>query len=163
VALDRPLHFASALDLGCGTGLMAHAIRPHVDAIDGADLSPEMVRLAGETGLYREIWVEDVVGAISPHPLILAADVLCYINDLTHLFSAIAQAIPPQGLFAFTCQSNGAPGVTLGQDMRYSHAPDYIRETAAAAGLAVLHLTPCVTRKDRGADVPGHVAVLGRP
>jgi predicted TPR repeat methyltransferase len=161
---NRPVHFTSALDLGCGTGLMARAIRAHVGVINGVDLSPEMVRLAKETGLYRQVWVGDVVEAVAlaAHPLVLAADVLCYIKDLTQLFRAVAQAIPPSGLFAFTCQSNGQPGVALGADMRFSHAPDYLRETATAAGLAILNLAPCVTRKDRGEDVLGHVAVLGR-
>jgi predicted TPR repeat methyltransferase len=208
-AQGRPLRFSSALDLGCGTGLMARAIHGHVREIDGVDLSPEMARMAQETGLYREVWVGDVVEALFlPSPLageggiasamtdegslgsrlssdpssdprsreghllpqgekeardlILAADVLCYIKDLTPLLKSVAQAIPAAGLFAFTCQSSDAPGVTLGADMRYHHAPDHLSETAAAAGLAVLHLAPCVTRRDRDADVPGHVVVLGR-
>jgi predicted TPR repeat methyltransferase len=185
---NRQLRFASALDLGCGTGLMARAIRPHVDTIDGVDVSPEMVRMAAETGLYRDVRVGDAVeallrasplaeeGGVAPETpdegsrrhletepsLILAADVLCYIKDLTQLFQGVAQAIPKTGLFAFTCQSNGAPGVMLGADMRYSHDPGYIRDTADMAGLAILHFKPSVVRRDRGRDVPGHVAVLGR-
>ena len=38
VAPDR--RFASALDLGCGTGLMGEALRDRVDRLTGVDLSP---------------------------------------------------------------------------------------------------------------------------
>jgi predicted TPR repeat methyltransferase len=170
-ATHRPLRFATALDLGCGTGLMARTIGAHVDAIDGVDISPEMVRLAQASGLYRNVLVGDVMAALAlPSPagesthgrysLVLAADVLCYMNDLTQLFNAVAQAIPRAGLFAFTCQSNGKAGVMLGDDLRYSHARDYLHATAAAAGLAVDHMAPAVVRRDHGRDVPGHVVVL---
>ncbi len=168
-ALGRPMRFAEALDLGCGTGLMGRAIRAHADAVDGVDLSPEMARMARATGAYRRVWVGDAALAVAggdgearAYPLILAADVICYMRDLDRLFRAVAQAIPPAGLFAFTAQSHEGEGVVMGDDLRYHHAGPHIRDCAAAAGLCVLRLEPCVTRRDGPRDVPGVVAVLGR-
>jgi predicted TPR repeat methyltransferase len=68
-ARGRPFRFASAFDLGCGTGLMARALGDAAEAIDGVDLSPRMAAKAEATGLYRRVWVGDVVEALaSPSP-----------------------------------------------------------------------------------------------
>jgi predicted TPR repeat methyltransferase len=167
-AMGRPMAFGLAMDLGCGTGLMAKAIHRDVAAMDGVDISPGMAERAAASGLYRRVRVADAATAFAHshsdadrYDLILAADVLVYMKDLNQLFHAVAQAIDSQGLFAFTVQSGDGDAPVLGQDMRYSHSPAYLRAAAAQAGLRILHLAPCVTRKDRAADVPGHVAVLG--
>ncbi len=47
--------FGEAMDLGCGTGLMAEAIRDRVAAIDGVDVSAAMVAQARKRGIYREL------------------------------------------------------------------------------------------------------------
>jgi predicted TPR repeat methyltransferase len=166
----RPMRFDAALDLGCGTGLMARAIRDHVGAIDGVDLSSEMVRVARNARVYRRVWIDDGVsallqaasgGARAPqYGLLLAADVLCYMKDLTPLMRAAAQALAADGIFAFTVQAGDS--VKLGHDLRYQHSGDHIREAAAAGGFTVLSLDPCITRRDGLFDVPGFVVVLGR-
>ena len=48
VASDR--RFASALDLGCGTGLMGEALRDRTDHLTGVDLSQAMIAKARERG-----------------------------------------------------------------------------------------------------------------
>ena len=42
------------LDVGCGTGAVAECL-PRGAVIDGLDLSPEMLAVAGEKGLYRQL------------------------------------------------------------------------------------------------------------
>lgn len=50
------------LDIGAGTGLVGEALGPmDVDAID---ISPEMLAVAGEKGLYRERIVADLTGPL---------------------------------------------------------------------------------------------------
>lgn len=50
--LDKPI-----LDFGCGTGLSGGAlIQAGFTAIDGADLSAEMLAEAREKGIYRDLW-----------------------------------------------------------------------------------------------------------
>jgi SAM-dependent methyltransferase len=67
-----PAHVAAAflsglgegpiLDVGAGTGLLAEALRAQGfdGAIDGVDLSPDMLAVAGGKGLYRHLAQADV-------------------------------------------------------------------------------------------------------
>lgn len=48
LAASRAEPYGACLDAGCGTGLAAHGLRPHVAALYGVDLSPDMARLAEE-------------------------------------------------------------------------------------------------------------------
>ncbi|MGL4241482.1 MAG: methyltransferase [Beijerinckiaceae bacterium] len=157
----RPFRFSAALDLGCGTGLMARALVDATDCIDGVDLSPRMVAKARATGLYRDVRVADAVDALaSSYPLLLAADVIVYINDVTRLLQAARQALEPEGFFAFTFQLSEAAGHDVGPDLRHHHSEAYMRDAALAAGLTVVHAEPCVPRFDAGEPVPGMVMVL---
>ena len=59
-----PRRFASALDLGCGTGLMGAALRGRADRLTGVDLSPAMIAKARERGVYDELIVGDAVALL---------------------------------------------------------------------------------------------------
>jgi predicted TPR repeat methyltransferase len=57
--LDDP--GAEIFDVGCGTGLTCVTLAERgYTALDGIDLSPDMVRVAAERGIYRELLVGDV-------------------------------------------------------------------------------------------------------
>ena len=47
------------LDVGCGTGQMAEFL-PASMVVDGLDLSPDMLKVAGEKGRYRTLFERDV-------------------------------------------------------------------------------------------------------
>jgi len=52
---------ASVFDIGCGTGLTSALLsKKGYTQLDGIDLSPEMVAVAGERQIYRELLVGDV-------------------------------------------------------------------------------------------------------
>ena len=56
---------AAVFDIGCGTGLTcAFLADKGYTNLDGIDLSPDMVRVAGERGIYRELLVGDVNQAL---------------------------------------------------------------------------------------------------
>jgi predicted TPR repeat methyltransferase len=165
----RPFHFHRAADLGCGTGLMAAAMGKHVLSMYGVDLSPAMAKRACRSGLYAEDGVScgDLVGFLAGQTagtfdLLLAADVFVYIGDLASVFHAARCALQPGGLLAFSVQSDPGDGYRLGEDLRFHHSAAYLRQTAGAVGLSVLHLAPCVTRQDGGRPVEGLAAVLRR-
>ena len=51
----------TVLDAGCGTGLVAVALKQGgATTIDGLDLSPHMLKLAEKTGVYRNLVVGDL-------------------------------------------------------------------------------------------------------
>ncbi|KAE8355615.1 S-adenosyl-L-methionine-dependent methyltransferase [Aspergillus coremiiformis] len=55
----------SILDAGCGTGLVGQALsRGGATIIDGADLSPAMLKVAEKTGIYRNLMVCDLTQPI---------------------------------------------------------------------------------------------------
>ena len=92
---------ARTLDLGCGTGLCAPWLRPLSCSLVGVDLSSEMCRLAAARtdARYDELLVDDIV-AVCKAPeragmfdLVVAADTLCYLPDLSSLFEGVASVL----------------------------------------------------------------------
>lgn len=164
----RERWFDVALDLGCGTGLMARELKAYCDVIDGVDLSGKMIEAAQATGLYQYLSVGDVVAFLKAQPagrsdLAAAADVFVYLGDLAPVFAAAFPALNAQGLLAFTLQRHeGGEGFILGSDMRYAHSTGYIRKLAAQTGLHPLLIEEVSVRKDAGKPVPGLVCVLQR-
>lgn len=56
---------ATVLDAGCGTGLVGEALaKSNSLVIDGADLSPPMLKIAKDTGVYRDTLLVDLTKAI---------------------------------------------------------------------------------------------------
>ncbi|HEY8567005.1 MAG TPA: methyltransferase domain-containing protein [Beijerinckiaceae bacterium] len=166
---DRPVAFARTVDLGCGTGLMARALRDlgpeAAPSIEGVDLSPGMLAKARATGLYAALTEAELLAHLEGQPeasadLVIAADVFVYLGDLAPPLAASRRVLKSDGLLAFTVQTHSGEGVVLGEDARYAHAEAYIRAAAVGAGLKVALLEPASTRRDRGTDVPGLIVVL---
>ena len=166
-ARGRPFRFARALDLGCGTGLVADALRAQCDAIVGVDLSPAMVAAARRKGLYADVTAGDLIHFLAAQPesscdLIVGGDVFVYLADLAPVCRAVARALTPDGLFVFTVETHAGPGVILGEKLRYAHGADHVRAALEEASLSPLTFEPASTRTENGAPVPGLLAVAGR-
>jgi predicted TPR repeat methyltransferase len=165
-ARHRPFRFERAVDLGCGTGLVAEALRDCCGAIAGVDLSPAMVAAARRKGLYVEIAVGDMVAFIagrakSSCDLVVAGDAFVYLADLAPVCRAVAHALAPDGLFAFTVETHAGTGVVLGEKLRYAHDVEHVRAALDAAGLVPFDIDPVSTRSENGAPVPGLAVVAG--
>ena len=157
--------FVQALDLGCGTGLMARALRARVEAFDGVDLSSKMIEAAGRTGLYRELRSGSLIDALTEadagrYDLVTAADVLVYVGDLEPVMSGVRRVLAPGGLFAFTAQEAvDRSCFTLGTDLRFAHARSYVEAGIIAAGLELVSMVDGSVRIESGIAVPGLVGV----
>ena len=156
--------FKRAIDLGCGTGLVARAFKPNVDEFIGIDLSPGMIERARVSGLYLHLHVADVVQGLASEPeasadLVLAADVIIYIQDLASLINEVVRVLKPGGMVAFTAETHDGDGVILGAGMRYAQSTDYIRTTIGQAGLVLCDLASASPRNENNVPVPGLVAV----
>lgn len=163
--VGRAMRFACALDLGCGTGLAAPYLAEVAECLEGVDLSPAMLAQAEQLGLYDRL-VEGEMGAVlaqaapGTYDLILAADALCYVADLSVLFQAAAHALAPDGLFACTLETHEGDGLLLRETLRYAHGRAHLTAAADGSGLAVVHLAAASIRMEHGVPVPGLVAVL---
>ena len=61
LAQHLPDRQAQILDIGCGTGLGGQALAEHgFQCIDGLDVSPEMMKVAGRRGVYRQFLTADL-------------------------------------------------------------------------------------------------------
>lgn len=161
------------LDLGCGTGLNGIGLRSRAGYLAGIDLSPRMLALAKERGIYdlleeSEIqrWLEDRTGSrLAPalFDLITACDCLEYFGDLMRVIQGVESRLQPGGWFGFTVERGESYPHALMETGRYTHHERHIREAAAAFGLEVRLLEEEFLREDSGAPVTGLYTVLHKP
>lgn len=166
----RTMHFGTALDLGCGTGLGGAAFRPFVDRMTGVDLSPAMIEQAKTKGLYDELTCASIQDCLADeiadrrqYQLIFAADVMVYVNDIAPVVASAAQALAPGGLLAFTVETHSGDGVKLLPTLRYAHGEPYIRAALDNAGLVMTHLVKAAVRNEKGIPVDSLVVVARAP
>jgi predicted TPR repeat methyltransferase len=166
-AIRKPAFFKRAIDLGCGTGLGAAAFAKEVDHFVGIDLSPGMIEEARATGLYAELEVADMVEGLRSKPdasanLLIAADAMCYVSDLSPVLAEARRVLAPGGVFAFTLETHRGEGVIVGAGLRYAHAAEDVRGKVAASRLDVAHLEAASPRNEDNEPVQGLVAVVAK-
>lgn len=157
---------ADVADLGCGTGLMGVRIKPHARTLIGVDLSPKMIKEARKRRIYDRLETGEITkflrGRKGKFDMIVCADVIIYVGDIREMFKAVADALRPGGVFAFTAESQGKPGFALTDSGRYAHSPAWLREAGEAAGMTELHAFKDRLRYERGKPVKGYISVMGR-
>jgi predicted TPR repeat methyltransferase len=165
-AAGRPMHFASALDLGCGTGLAGAAFRPFVASLAGVDLSSAMVAQAARKSLYDRLIAADICGFLANeiaagalYHLVVAADVFVYVNDIAPIVAAIPRVLASQGILAFTVETHDGTGAKLLPTLRYAYGEAYLRRAIADAGLTLFDLSAAAIRTEKGVPVDGLVVV----
>lgn len=161
-------HCATAVDLGCGTGLFGVEIRASVNWLEGYDLSRNMLREAEAKAVYDHLGQADL--SLGPEAsglfsderglfradLVSAADVLMYLGDLDPPFRLARDLLAPGGLFAFSVEFAGeGDGFRLVQSMRYAHTEVYVHDRLAAHGFSLIRLERTIIRMDAGAPVHG--------
>jgi predicted TPR repeat methyltransferase/thioredoxin-like negative regulator of GroEL len=170
------LSLGKVLDLGCGTGLVALAIGDlPIESITGVDLSPRMLAHARAKRLYAELREADILADLTTHddrwPLIVAADVLCYMGALEDLLALVHRRLEPAGWFVFSVERllpdhdgviPGNGNWALQRQGRYAHAEHYVYEAVCAAGFRVLRLDHPVIRQEAGSDVSGLLLAVER-
>ncbi|KRA44896.1 hypothetical protein ASD80_07110 [Devosia sp. Root635] len=157
----------SAVDLGCGTGLVGVALGSRVAAIDGIDLSPKMLAKAAERGIYRTLRAGDAAdilntdaGFSGPYDLATAADVFIYIGRLEASFAAVKARLAPGGLFAFSVESTDHGEVDIRSSGRFVHSHGYIAGLAETFAFTLVEEKALVIRQEIDVPVPGVLYLL---
>jgi predicted TPR repeat methyltransferase len=160
------MRFDAMLDLGCGTGLAGAAFRTAVDRLTGIDLSAAMIDEARRRTVYDRLETGELVEFLSVeaaaqmrYDLVVAADVLVYVQDLAVVAAAVRRVLAPGGLFGFTVETHAGDGVLLRESLRYAHGAAHVRAAMAGAGLNLSHLAEVATRTERGEQVAGLLVV----
>lgn len=146
------------LDLGCGTGLSGAPFRPYAGHLHGVDLAPKMLEQAQRRGIYDKLEHFEVHAALrlqqqASLDVVICADTLIYVGELTDLFRLTAQALKPDGSFLFTVET-GETEFVLTKTGRYKHADSYVRRCATGQMHCVDQLDAAI-RTENGKIMPG--------
>jgi predicted TPR repeat methyltransferase len=152
------------LDIGCGTGLAGVGLKERAARLVGIDLSPEMIEVARERGIYDQLEVAEITEwleqSTAEFDLIVCCDCLVYFGDLQPVAAGAARRLKPGGCLAFTTERGEKYPFHLTDSGRYTHHADTIREVAAKAGLVVGRLEEGFLRTERGVEVTGLLVLL---
>jgi predicted TPR repeat methyltransferase len=148
VSMMRDWRVQSALDLGCGTGLMGELLRGHVTgSLSGVDLSEKMVEKARAKACYDHLAVGEMLAAMgeshAQHQLVLAADVVVYLGVLEPLFQAARRVAAPHAFFACSTETSASftgPSYHACLTGRFKHHDDYVVRTAENCGWRLVQL-----------------------
>jgi predicted TPR repeat methyltransferase len=152
------------LDAGCGTGLCGVCLAKYRGRLIGVDLAPRMIGESRARGVYDELVVGEIVQELrrrsETFDLIVAADVLVYVGDLTEFFSAAAGALHEGGLLVFSVETAENGDFVLLPTQRFAHSIAYLERMAGANQLAVRMKEEAALRRDRGVDVRGYLVLM---
>jgi SAM-dependent methyltransferase len=153
-----------AADLGCGTGRTAAWLRGRgVTSLDGVDLTPEMVGVARERGLYRRLVLGDVRATRLPagdYDLAVCSLVDEHLPELDGLYREARRLLCAHGLFVivgyhpFFIMASGMPTHFEADDNEpvaietYVHLPGEHMTAANGAGFVAVQLVEAVIDGD---------------
>jgi predicted TPR repeat methyltransferase len=123
-----------------------------------------MLAEARRRGLYDALEEADLLDWLprqrATFDMVVAADVLNYLGDLGPALAAIAGALAPGGLAAFSIEAGQGAPYALGPGLRYRHDPAHVARLATAAGLTETARRATPLREEKGEPVPGVLFLL---
>ncbi len=163
------------LDIGCGTGLAGAWLKDYAKTLIGVDLSEQMINVARKKMLYQELHVDNMHNYLSncekTFDIIVAADVLSYIGDLSSTFKQVASKLRSGACFAFTVEAiasgssdagNAERGYRLLRSGRFGYNKEYIDSLVAELGdsFTIPLSREFSPRLDAGDPVPGYLYII---
>ena len=150
---DSRAVFAKVIDLACGTGLMAEALKEKftINHIEGTDISAKMLVKAQAKNIYNHLYKDDLLSFFDKNKpvdinLITMSDALVYLGDVTELFSSISKALAKGGFFAFDfelLEKEIKKDFFLRKTARFAYNQDYIMKK-----LKDVNLLPIINKED---------------
>lgn len=151
-------------DLGCGTGLVGLQIRSYCEHLMGVDVSPRMLEKAAEKAVYDELIAQDLERALelssAQFDLIICADVLLYVGELSVLFTSISRHANSGARFMLSTESCDGDSFQLLPSGRFAHSRNYVEQCAGEAGLEKTRHQDIQLRKEVGSWIPGDLFVF---
>ncbi len=127
---------AEIFDVGCGTGLTCvYLAEKGYRNLDGIDLSPDMVRVAGQRGIYRELLVGDVNQALeredASYDGVISSGTFTHGHVGPQPLDEIFRILKPGGILACTVHEE------LWESMGFRARLDTLVEAGIAAALSL--------------------------
>ncbi|MDO8988272.1 MAG: tetratricopeptide repeat protein [Sideroxyarcus sp.] len=161
-ALNMPTSSLSALDLGCGTGMVGEALKPYVREMTGVDLSQAMLERAAAKQVYQHLHKSDIAEFLCEsrerYDLITCMDTFIYIGRLDEVLALIHRNLKPGGMLLFSTEKlAGARELDyqLNVSGRYSHHQGYLTEKLAESGFRIQQISDVVIRMESGCPIEG--------
>ena len=163
-----PLEGKSALDVGCGAGLLAEPLARLGAKVTGIDASPEVIAVArdhsSEMGLEIDYRVGDVQTLGGQFDLITSMEVIEHVADPTAFVKALAQRLAPEGLLVMSTPNSTSLSrlmmITIGEgtgriprgthDFNKFITPDRMKVVLADGGLKCLDVDGIAWSPTRG-------------
>lgn len=147
----------SVLDLGCGSGLAGQAVKNSKNQIIGVDLSTKMLELARQKNIYQQLIKSDILNYLKStqksFDWIIAADVICYLGDLSEFISLCRNSS-----LIFTIEaSNDINCWQIRPSGRFLHNPKYVKQLLEANSLTLVKSEKLTLRYEDGQAVEGQV------
>jgi 2-polyprenyl-6-hydroxyphenyl methylase/3-demethylubiquinone-9 3-methyltransferase len=170
-----PLEGKTALDVGCGGGLLAEPLARLGAKVTGIDASPEVIAVAREhaaaMGLDIDYRAGDVQALDGRFDLITSMEVIEHVADPATFVKALAKRLAPNGLLVMSTPNATAwsrllmitIGEGLGQIPRGTHdfdqfiAPERMKQLLAGAGLNCLDVEGIAWTPARGVHLSDDV------
>lgn len=156
--------YECGLDLGCGTGLSGESFTDLVGELSGVDISPKMIEIAKEKGIYQSLVASDVneflVQDTRNYDFFLAADVFIYLGKLDETFRLLRQRATADALFCFSTESEAGDSFSLRLTGRFAHSSRYIEAVARDTGWQILEKHTSAIRREKDAWIEGDLWFL---
>ena len=108
----RPLEDRTALDVGCGAGLLAEPLARLGAHVTGIDAAPELIEAArtnaGQSGLAIRYVAGEVATLDERFDLVSALEVVEHVADPAAFVSTLAERLAPQGLLIMSTPARTA-------------------------------------------------------
>ncbi len=139
-------------DLGCGSGLAGQAVKSVQNKIIGVDISAKMLALAAEKNIYCELVKSDIIEFLKTrhdYDWIMAADVLCYLGDLSE-FTSLCRG--KKLIFSIEADEH-IQDYRLDITSRYKHNPTYIEKLLKTNGFTDIKSQKITLRQEASLPV----------
>jgi 2-polyprenyl-6-hydroxyphenyl methylase / 3-demethylubiquinone-9 3-methyltransferase len=164
----RPLEGKSALDVGCGGGLLTEPLARLGATVTGIDAAPEVIAVAREhaaaQGLSIDYRLGDIQKLDGKFDLITCMEVIEHVADPAAFVRALAKRLSPDGLLVMSTPNATSwsklmmitIGEGFGQIPRGTHdfekfiTPDRMKQVLGAAGLKCLDVEGIAWSPTRG-------------
>ena len=143
-------------DLGCGTGLVAEALKTPENRFIGVDISQKMLDAAAQKGLYDKLIKADIGDFLQNNnefDWAIAADVFGYIGEL----SATIEALKNKKIIFSIEVSDQEANYSIMPNGRYKHNPQYVEKLLRENGFGRITKEELVLRTENGKPVKGMI------